>query len=626
MKLTCLALLVALAGLASVQAVPGRWASFPCARSAGRGVPPGAAHCRPCTGRRRLAHTSPSSLPLTRLRPTPSTPSLPAARRMMLAAAGPEGLADEALRALNGSLDGALLLRGAPGYGEAQELVESINSVYGPQRKPAVIVRAASVEDVQAAVRLAAEQKAPLCIKAGGHDSTGANLCDGGILIDVTPMKVRQSCLVDGSGTACGGCGGRACASRGRAGPLPAPARGRAPCCTPRAPCVRPPTRSPRAPSPQPPPTPLLTTPTNQPPLQEVAVDRGALEATLQAGARWKDVVAAYDAAGVDGVMGICPTVGAAGFTLGGGWGYWTKTKGVGVDNVLGFTVVLADGSVVTANATSEPDLFWALRGGGHGTLGVVTDITYKCAPGRAARPARPPAACPCIQGLAGGRAGLGRETRRRRWAAALCRARQAWGTGAHPATRPLLHHPRRVFPKVQGPEGFPAFNASWDVSKSTAQAAKVRPPAPRPRSHPVPPPRRRRAGPRRAVLLVRALLAWPRPTSPCPLCIAPALHPAGHARAAGAVPGQGARPDGRPRHVHRPHGEGGLVPAAGPAAAAAPPLLPPRCQLPARPASAQPATRPPLPCCHRGSPTTSTLSWTSTWCCTTPPPPAATA
>lgn len=107
-------------------------------------------------------------------------------------------------------------------------------------------------------------------------------------------------------------------------------------------------------------------------------MDKAAGEATVGAGARFEDVAPVLNEAGVDMVMGICPNVGAAGYTLGGGWGWWTKMKGVGVDQVLGFTVVLADGSVVTANATSEPELFWALRGGGHGTLGVVTDIRYK--------------------------------------------------------------------------------------------------------------------------------------------------------------------------------------------------------------------------------------------------------
>ena len=56
-------------------------------------------------------------------------------------------------------------------------------------------------------------------------------------------------------------------------------------------------------------------------------------------------------------------------------------THDVGVDNVLQFTIVLADGSLVTANSFQFPDLFWALRGGGGGTYGVVTSTTYQTHP-----------------------------------------------------------------------------------------------------------------------------------------------------------------------------------------------------------------------------------------------------
>lgn len=121
---------------------------------------------------------------------------------MLLAGAGPDALAAEAARSLNGSLDGALLLRGDQGYAEVQALVESINSAYNDKRKPAVIVRAASVEDVAAGVRLAAQQQAPMCVRAGAHDSVGACLCEGGVLVDVGAMKV---CVCGGGSHALGG-------------------------------------------------------------------------------------------------------------------------------------------------------------------------------------------------------------------------------------------------------------------------------------------------------------------------------------------------------------------------------------------------------------------------------------
>jgi len=66
---------------------------------------------------------------------------------------------------------------------------------------------------------------------------------------------------------------------------------------------------------------------------------------------------------------------------MGGGHSSFSPAFGLGVDNVLQFTVVLADGSHVTTNSYQHPDLFWALRGGGGSTYGVVTSATYKTYP-----------------------------------------------------------------------------------------------------------------------------------------------------------------------------------------------------------------------------------------------------
>lgn len=91
---------------------------------------------------------------------------------------------------------------------------------------------------------------------------------------------------------------------------------------------------------------------------------------------------AALSPLGLAAVTGSCPTVGVAGFSLGGGWGPLSAEKGLGVDNVAAFRVALANGQVVEAMPNnSYSDLFWALAGGGHGNYGIVTSITYKVFP-----------------------------------------------------------------------------------------------------------------------------------------------------------------------------------------------------------------------------------------------------
>ncbi|KAI1656821.1 hypothetical protein F4813DRAFT_361961 [Daldinia decipiens] len=97
-------------------------------------------------------------------------------------------------------------------------------------------------------------------------------------------------------------------------------------------------------------------------------------------GARWGDVVAALDPYNVTVVAGRDPTVGVAGLVLGGGYSHLSPKYGLVADNVKNFEVVIADGTVMDANADRNKDLFWALKGGGP-NFGIVTRFDLETVP-----------------------------------------------------------------------------------------------------------------------------------------------------------------------------------------------------------------------------------------------------
>jgi FAD/FMN-containing dehydrogenase len=109
--------------------------------------------------------------------------------------------------------------------------------------------------------------------------------------------------------------------------------------------------------------------------LAGLTVDASAQTATIGAGAALVDVYNDLAVHGVSIPAGSCPGVGLSGLTLGGGIGVVARRYGLTCDRLVEARVVTADGTVVTANATSHPDLYWALRGGG-GSFGVVTSLT----------------------------------------------------------------------------------------------------------------------------------------------------------------------------------------------------------------------------------------------------------
>jgi FAD/FMN-containing dehydrogenase len=103
--------------------------------------------------------------------------------------------------------------------------------------------------------------------------------------------------------------------------------------------------------------------------------------ATVGAGTRLVDFYNGLSAHGRVVPGGSCPTVGIAGLTLGGGIGVVSRAYGLTSDNLTSLQIVTADGVLRTCSASSNPDLFWACRGGGGGNFGVVTSFTFATHP-----------------------------------------------------------------------------------------------------------------------------------------------------------------------------------------------------------------------------------------------------
>jgi FAD/FMN-containing dehydrogenase len=200
---------------------------------------------------------------------------------------------DAAIQQLETTFGGELLTAGAPGYDEARELFNAMID-----RRPAVIARCSGVSDVMAAVRLAREQGLELAIHGGGHSAPGHSMCEGSLVVDVSPMK-------------------------------------------------------------------------------GVRVDPAARTAWAQAGLNWGELDRETQAFGLAVTGGRVPSTGVAGLTLGGGSGWIERKYGFTVDSLLSVELVTADARFVKASEDENPELFWALRGGG-GNFGVVTAFEFR--------------------------------------------------------------------------------------------------------------------------------------------------------------------------------------------------------------------------------------------------------
>jgi hypothetical protein len=205
-------------------------------------------------------------------------------------------LRDADIRDLAAGMRGQALIAGEDGYDQARRVW---NGMF--DRRPAVIARCASPSDVMRAVSFAREHQLLTAVRAGGHSLSGKSTCEGGIVIDVSPM---QSVRVD-------------------------------------------------------------------PQARTARVDGGALLAHLDRETRQFGLVT---------TAGTVSHTGAAGLTLGGGFGRVCRHFGLACDNLSSVDIVTADGRLLTASAQHNADLFWGLRGGG-GNFGVATSLEYSLHP-----------------------------------------------------------------------------------------------------------------------------------------------------------------------------------------------------------------------------------------------------
>jgi FAD/FMN-containing dehydrogenase len=209
---------------------------------------------------------------------------------------GQKSIGGASIEALRTGLDGDLILPGNTGYDESRTVWNAMID-----RRPGLVIRTRSASDVVAAVRFAASNGILLAVRGCGHNIAGNAVCDGGIVVDLSPMNA-------------------------------------------------------------------------------VKVDPEKRIVRVEPGATLADLDAATQAHGLAVPLGINSTTGVAGLTLGGGYGWLSRKHGLTIDSLEAVEIVTPDGRNLHVSANSEPNLFWAIRGGG-GNFGIVTAFTFRLHP-----------------------------------------------------------------------------------------------------------------------------------------------------------------------------------------------------------------------------------------------------
>lgn len=194
------------------------------------------------------------------------------------------------------TLLGTLLDPGHALYDEARRVHNGLID-----KRPTHIVRCQGTSDVVRAVRFARSHDIPVSVRGGGHNVAGRAIVDGGMVIDVSPMKAAH-------------------------------------------------------------------------------VDAAARTVRAQGGMTWAEFNRETQLFGLATTGGVVSSTGIAGLTLGGGLGWLFGRYGMAIDNLRSAEIVTADGDVLTASEEADPDLFWAIRGGG-GNFGVATWFEYDLHP-----------------------------------------------------------------------------------------------------------------------------------------------------------------------------------------------------------------------------------------------------